>query len=108
VIKLIGECNKCGLCCYSPEGFKCLNLEVVKVPGQPEATRCRVYDKRYDGMPIVMQQRGTAAITGGVCRKDSFDETMAIFETGIGKGCSLQVAIAPFADEESEEKPTTN
>jgi len=96
-LKLTGTCNKCGLCCYSPEGFKCLNLEVVKVPGQPDGTRCRVYAKRYDGMPIVMQQRGTGDITGGVCRKDSFDETMVILETGIGKGCSLKL-----------DKPTTN
>jgi len=48
-------------------------------------------------MPIVMQQRGTGAIRGGVCRKDSFEETMAIIEVGIGKGCSLKLA-----------KPTTN
>jgi len=91
VIKLTGTCNQCGLCCYSPEGFKCLNLEVVKVPGQPEATRCRVYDKRYDGMPIVMQQPGTGDIAGGVCALDSFAETMTILETGIGKGCSLEI-----------------
>jgi len=91
MIQLTGTCNQCGLCCYDLDGFKCLNLEVVKAPGQPDATRCRVYAERYDGMPIVMQQRGTAAIRGGVCRKDSFEETMAIIEVGIGRGCSLKV-----------------
>jgi len=97
VIKLTGTCNQCGLCCYSPEGFKCLNLEVVKVPGQPEATRCRVYDKRYDGMPIVMQDPTTGELYGGTCALDSFTETMAVIESGFGKGCTLKL-----------DKPTTN
>jgi len=91
VIQLTGTCNKCGLCCYDELGFKCLNLEVVKAPGQPDATRCRVYDKRYDGMPIVLQHPQTCDFRGGTCGKDSLTETFAIIEAGIGKGCSLEI-----------------
>jgi len=72
-------------------GAKCLNLEVISRPGLPNATRCRVYDKRYDGMPIVLQHPATGEIRGGVCRLDSTAETLSIIETGIGKGCSLEI-----------------
>jgi len=90
-MKLVGECSKCGLCCYDELGFKCLNLEVTKAPGQPDATRCRVYDKRFNGMPIVMQHPTTLDIRGSVCALDSSAETLAIIETGFGKGCSLEI-----------------
>jgi len=91
MIKLVGECNRCGLCCYDAAGAKCLNLEVISTPGQPNATRCRVYNKRYDGMPIVLQHQESGELIGGVCRLDSIDETLAIINSGIGKGCSLEV-----------------
>jgi len=99
-VKLTGTCNKCGLCCYDELGAKCLNLEVVKTPGQPQATRCRVYDKRYDGMPIILQHPTDGSIRGGTCRLNSTAETLSIIETGFGKGCSLKVAEAPFSDQE--------
>ena len=89
MIQLTGTCNKCGLCCYEL-GAKCLNLEVVKAPGQPDATRCRVYDKRYDGMPIILQHKN-GSVRGSVCRLNSSAETLAIIETGFGKGCSLEI-----------------
>jgi len=91
VIKLTGTCNKCGLCCYDDVGAKCLNLEVVKAPGRPDATHCRVYDKRYNGMPIVLQHAASGSIRGGVCSLNSSAETLAIIETGLGKGCSLEI-----------------
>jgi len=90
-LKLTGTCNRCGLCCYDELGYRCLNLEVTASPGQPQATRCRVYDKRYDGMPIVLQHPTTADIHGGTCALNSTAETMAIIETGFGKGCSLAI-----------------
>jgi len=90
MIQLTGTCNQCGLCCYW-QGCKCLNLEVIKAPGQPDATRCRVYDKRYDGMPIVLQHRQTGEIFGGTCGLDSTEETLSIIESGIGRGCSLEI-----------------
>jgi len=93
MIHLTGTCNQCGLCCYDELGAKCLNLEVVKdkYPGQPEATHCRVYDKRYDGMPIILQHPADGSIRGGTCRLNSVAETLSIIETGFGKGCSLEI-----------------
>ena len=96
---LVGTCNRCGSCCQYPAAdgsglVRCGYLEVrpgTRV-GQPEATRCRQYDTRYDGMPIPMEY----VIGGGDygwsrCAKNSSLEDWVIQLRGIGHGCSLTV-----------------
>lgn len=100
-LKLVGECHRCGLCCEF-KGYRCLNLiapaPIGIVPAiLPGPTTCRVYDRRYDRMPItLMDARGN--IARGECAKDSLTEVATIIETGIGKGCSLSVAEIGGAD----------
>ncbi len=88
-LKLVGECNQCGLCCYV-WGFKCINLIVDGYPGEPGATRCGVYAFRYDGMPIKLVN-GTGRIVGeSKCALDSPAEIQRVVME-IGRGCSLTV-----------------
>ena len=87
---LAGECNLCGACCFSKYGAVCENLEIVTRPGLPNATRCKVYSERYDGMPIRMIAKGGRMLRGYNCAKNSPDEVEVIVEMGIKKGvCSL-------------------
>lgn len=91
---LTGTCSRCGLCCEI-DGFRCLNL-INAPPGPivpailPGPTTCAVYDRRYDGMPIVLMDDKGHAI-GATCGKGSLEEDMAIVERGVGKGCSMKV-----------------
>src|SRR5262245_49248096 len=88
---VVGECNLCGLCCFNPAtGTRCSQLEVTGKPGEPYATRCLVYDQRYDGMPILMVDRdGKPTSENRVCTKDSIEEDLSIIASGIGRGCTL-------------------
>ena len=87
-IQLTGECNFCGLCCVK-DGFRCANLIITGEIGDPEATKCAVYDIRYDGMPIIMIDGNGNSKIGGKCWYRSDRETLEILDSGIGKGCSL-------------------
>ena len=88
---LTGECNQCGACCFSKYGALCENLEILTRPGLPNATRCRVYSERYDGMPIWMIAKDGRMLRGYQCAKNSADEVEVIIERGIKKGvCSLR------------------
>ena len=57
-----GDCNLCGRCCeitvnHIERGatvFRCSNLGVFDQIGIAGATLCMVWDKRWQGMPIVM------------------------------------------------------
>lgn len=93
VKRLAGACNGCGMCCtgeWEGKTYKCLHLEITRSVGQPNATRCRVYDKRFDGMPVPLVDETTNQVfTLGWCWKDSEEETAAIISRGIGRGCSL-------------------
>jgi hypothetical protein len=95
-MKLKGECNLCGICCFSHDGsLHCANLSVTLFAGAPNGTQCMVYAQRYDGMPIKMIDREGVEHHPGlhVCSKDSDMETRAIIEKGISKGlCSLEIA----------------
>jgi len=42
-------------------------------------------------MPIVLQHLETGELIGGTCGKDSIEETLAVVNSGIGRGCSLEV-----------------
>lgn len=95
--RFTGACNRCGSCCQypAPDGtglVRCGYLEVHRGTrvGQPEATTCRMYADRYDGMPIPM-----VYVIGGQdhgwrrCVKDSAAEDWVIEHRGLGHGCSL-------------------
>ncbi len=94
-ITLCGECNRCGLCCVEHVGkdrLICEHLEMSNL-GHANGTRCRVYDRRYDGMPIVMFADDGGGWVPSVCFKDSPGEVHAILEKGIDQGCSLTVEL---------------
>lgn len=87
---LTGECNQCGACCFTKSGAVCENLEILTREGLPNATRCRVYAERYDGLPIRMIAKDGRILKGYYCAKNSPAETSVIIEMGIKKGvCSL-------------------
>ena len=87
---LTGECNLCGACCFTKYGAVCENLEILTRQGLPNATRCRVYSERYDGMPIRMIAKDGRILRGYYCAKNSPAEVSVIIEMGIKKGvCSL-------------------
>ena len=93
---LTGECNQCGACCFTKHGAVCENLEILTRPGLPDATRCKVYSKRYDGMPIRMIARDGRLLKGYYCAKNSRAEVDVIVEMGIKKGvCSLRPIDQP-------------
>ena len=90
-MKLVGDCNRCGLCCLAG-AFQCINLIVTGNPGEPKGTECGVYANRYDGMPILMiDSKGRIATGDYRCRQNSDVETREIIKRGIGYGCSLTV-----------------
>ena len=90
-MKLIGECNLCGACCFSKSGAVCENLEVSSRVGLPNASKCKVYAERYDGLPIRMIAKDGSIIRGYYCAKNSPAEVKTIIEMGIKKGiCSLR------------------
>jgi len=87
---LTGECNQCGACCFTKSGAVCENLEILTRQGLPNATRCRVYAERYDGMPIRMIAKDGRILRGYYCAKNSPAEVSVIVEMGIKNGvCSL-------------------
>lgn len=92
-MKLIGECNLCGACCFTKSGAICENLEILTRQGLPYSTRCKVYAERYNGLPIRMIAKNGRVIGGYYCAKDSAAEVEAIIELGIKKGvCSLKLS----------------
>ncbi len=82
---LVGICNQCGLCCMDGRD-RCINLEIMAIG----TTRCRLYQERYNGMPIVLVSPDNIVTHVGICGKDSIYEDRAIIQKGIGKGCSLR------------------
>lgn len=111
VVRLEGACNQCGLCCtMAVNGTRvaCEFLEITRVPGEPLATRCTVYDRRWQGMPIRMvDPEGLVVFDRGariVCGVGSIGEALSILSRGIGKGCSLTPAFEEHDDGESDER----
>jgi len=87
---LTGECNQCGACCFTKSGAVCENLEILTREGLPNATRCKVYSERYDGLPIRMIAKDGRILRGYYCAKNSPAEVSVIIEMGIKNGvCSL-------------------
>jgi hypothetical protein len=90
-MKLIGECNLCGACCFTQSGAVCEHLEILSRPGSPHASRCSVYAERYNGLPIRMIGKNGRILSGYYCAKDSAAEVKVIIEMGIKRGvCSLR------------------
>ena len=92
-LRLVGTCNRCGLCCtatWRGRTLTCHNLEVTKSLGLPEAARCRAYRQRYPGMPIMMYDSDGAIQALGACSHGSAVDAENIAQW-IGKGCSLQI-----------------
>ncbi len=91
-IRLVGECNQCGLCCFIGE-LRCINLIVTGEVGQPMATACAVHKSRYPGMKILMVSPSGSIGMETICGKDDADEAFVIIQRGIGKGCSLDLVV---------------
>lgn len=91
-IRLVGECNQCGLCCFIGE-LRCINLIVTGEVGQLMATKCAVHGMRYPGMPIIMVDPQGRIGMETICGKDDADEAFVIIQRGIGKGCSLDLVV---------------
>lgn len=92
--ELIGECNLCGLCCYVQNPatgtfLKCEHLKVISQPGMPNATKCGIYEKRYNGMGIALASKDGQEWAHGMCAEGTPAAINHIVESGIGKGCSL-------------------
>ncbi len=86
--KLVGECNQCGLCCFV-WGYKCSNLILKSIPGEPGASRCGLYALRYDGMPIKLVDMTGRIVGESKCALGSPAETVRVLHE-IGRGCSLK------------------
>ena len=92
--KLVGSCNRCGRCCTDGD-LHCINLEIIENIGKPYATRCRIYDQRTVGMPILLVNSfGVIEAIASCTFGDSRIETKEIMEKGIGHGCSYEVVEA--------------
>lgn len=96
-IELIGECNQCGLCCETVIAgvpVRCENLVLNRdVNGINPPTYCKVYKDRYNRMPINMVSLDGKVVIPAWCAKDDPEETWAIVERGMGKGCSLKLKM---------------
>jgi hypothetical protein len=96
-LRLAGTCNRCGRCCeerHEGEWYTCTSLELHGAMGAPDATTCRVYDARTDGMPITLLAPSGASRASS-CWKDSLFETLGILNSGMGRGCSLTLEEGP-------------
>ena len=92
-LKLVGECNRCGLCCTATKNGKtlyCHNLQRTAPVGVPGASFCKAYALRYPGMPIMMYDNLGSIQSLGVCSHGSGIDGENIAEW-IGKGCSLRI-----------------
>lgn len=89
-----GLCNRCGSCCaptVAGRVARCEHLVATGLIGTTEATRCRVYAARYDGMPVRVVDLVTGFIVAtSLCRKDSVAEDASIAVWGQGRGCTLR------------------
>lgn len=77
-------CLRCGRCCTVrlPEGVgRCEYLEDVR-PGE---TRCRVYARRFDGLPVRILFPGGQVLRSH-CTKDTPREAMST----LLRGCPLE------------------
>ena len=85
--RLEGQCNHCGLCCMVTglrgEQLRCGNLS--------SDNKCKVYETRYNEMPILLIGPGGVLAGVSTCAKDTEEETQLIIHKGIGRGCSLEV-----------------
>lgn len=88
-LKLVGSCNRCGLCC-TINGMRCSHLRVHHPLGLPGAATCDIYDHRYTGMPIILLTSDGHVGALGACNHNAADEPEIIAQW-IGRGCSLKI-----------------
>jgi len=86
---LVGQCNRCGLCC-TRDGYVCVNLVVHGKLGEPNATHCRVYHLRHPGMKVTGINAAGEKRIGNCEVPGAPGETLGIIPY-IGKGCSLRI-----------------
>lgn len=94
VLKLVGECNRCGLCCTASVGGKtlyCHNLQRMDSVGVPGATFCKAYAIRYPGMPIIFIDNFGTWQAEGYCSHGHEQEDNENIAQYIGRGCSLRI-----------------
>ena len=84
-----GVCNQCGHCCYVG-AFKCEYLDVGGIPGMPMATRCRVYDKRFTDMPILLADP-YGNVKQGYCLHGSAAEEVDLASLIRQGQCSMEI-----------------
>lgn len=97
----MGTCNRCGLCCTADrdgQRLVCEHLRAekpVKPLGQPEASRCAVYEYRHQLRPLKIRllNGSGVAMAEALCFKDTWQEDHVIADRGIGQGCSLTIPI---------------
>lgn len=93
-LTLIGECNRCGLCCVTAQGYRCQHLLTMGEMGTAGATACSVFHERVQGMPIVLWSPDGQTYQLGSCEKESEAGNRNILARGIGRGCSLTIKEA--------------
>lgn len=70
----------------------CIYLKFQGKLGEPLATRCKIYDKRYIGMPIFLVSAAGIIEGMGTCTfGDKIADEKEIIAKGIGKGCSMEL-----------------
>lgn len=86
--RITGICNQCGLCCYIGR-YKCENLEVTGFIGMANATRCKVYEKRFNNMPIILKTP-EGEVMHGYCLKGVKEEDDIIAQYIRTGQCSMK------------------
>lgn len=89
-MSLKGTCNQCGNCCTLGP-YVCANLDVKAPIGTPLATRCLVYNRRSNDMPIVLVNYKTGDAFNGYCLHGSKAEEMALTDLVRQGKCSLEI-----------------
>ena len=87
-MSISGHCNQCGVCCFVG-AFKCEYLDIGGIPGNAMATRCRVYDKRWTDMPIILADPH-GAIMQGFCLHGSQAEEFELTKLIRQGQCSME------------------
>jgi hypothetical protein len=95
-LKLVGDCNQCGRCCepvVQGRRMRCIFLAHRMFTGFPGATTCQKYAERRPGMRITLHDVADArfAVEATCGAPGTEQETQAILDHGIGRGCSLEV-----------------
>jgi hypothetical protein len=87
----VPTCSRCGLCCTSKRGDRlvfCEYLDRIAV-GEPNGTRCRVYESRSHLMPIRMLYADGEFVRQTRCVTIEPDHLNILQDKGLESRCSL-------------------